>query len=109
MVYAMVFGFTCASLMTLNSVILADFHGLERIETAFGMGLFFRGIATFLSGPIVGYLHDITHSYTPGFLFGGIMLALSGAILFAMPPLQRRVVRRQTQHKNEHIETNDAS
>ena len=109
MIYAMVFGFTCASLMTLNSVILADFHGLERIESAFGMSLFFRGIATFISGPIVGHLHDTTHSYTPGFLFGGIMLISSGAILFAMPPLQRWVIRRKTQHKNGHIESSGAS
>lgn len=95
MIYSVMFGFTGASFIALNSVILADLLGVDGIESAYGMALFFRGIAAFIGGPIVGHLYDLTHSYTPGFLLAGISICVSGGILFITPPLQKRLLNRK--------------
>lgn len=93
-IYAIVFGFTIGAYVGLTSVILVDLLGLEKLTNAFGLLLLFQGIATFVGPPIVGTLYDMTHSYTPGFLFAGIMIAFSGLILFFIPPLQKYLQRR---------------
>ncbi|XP_055320717.1 monocarboxylate transporter 12-B-like [Sitodiplosis mosellana] len=100
-VFAIVFGFTSGAYITLTSVIITDLFGLEKLEGAYGLIFLFEGIANFLGPPIAGYLFDRTHTYTPGFLLAAFMISLSGAILFAMPSLQRWVMRRQLQQKND--------
>jgi len=39
---------------------------------------------------IAGKLKDDTESYKPGFWVAGIAMALSGVMLFIVPPIQRR-------------------
>lgn len=34
-------------------------------------------------------MYDITGSYSPAFLMAGLMIAISGLVMFAIPPLQR--------------------
>lgn len=85
----MAFGFTSASFFALSSVVLTDLLGLDRLESALGLSMVFRGISSFMGAPIVGYLFDQTQSYTPGFIFVGIAIFSSGAILLAIPILQR--------------------
>lgn len=53
--------------------------------------MLFEGIATFIGPPIVGFLYDVLHSYTPGFILAGGMIGLSGLILFFLPLLQRNI------------------
>lgn len=120
LVYGAVFGFTIGAYVGLTSVILVDLLGLDKLTNAFGLLLLFQGIATFvgefsllpiningengliiimfylsLGPPIVGFLYDKTNSYTPGFVFAGVMIAFSGLILFCIPPIQTYLRKRQ--------------
>lgn len=107
--FAIVFGFTIGAYVGLTSVILVDLLGLEKLTNAFGLLLLFQGIATFVGPPIVGFLYDNTHSYTPGFLFAGIMIAFSGLILFLIPPLQKYLRQREVHHEEDPIDNAIAS
>ena len=47
------------------------------------------------SPPPTGALYDLLGNYDAGFYFAGTMIFLSGAMLFAIPALQRRVERKK--------------
>ncbi|KAH8386559.1 hypothetical protein KR093_001214 [Drosophila rubida] len=94
LVYCSVFGFTIGAYVGLTSVILVDLLGLEKLTNAFGLLLLFQGIASFIGPPIGGCMYDITDSYTPAFLMSGITIAISGLVMFGIPPLQRRQTRK---------------
>ncbi|XP_060662208.1 monocarboxylate transporter 12 [Drosophila nasuta] len=89
LVYCSVFGFTIGAYVGLTSVILVDLLGLEKLTNAFGLLLLFQGIASFIGPPIGGWMYDITNTYSPAFLMAGIMIAISGLVMFGIPPLQR--------------------
>lgn len=95
--YSIVFGFTIGAYVGLTSVILVDLLGLEKLTNAFGLLLLFQGIASLLGPPLAGVLFDMTQTYVPAFLMAGIMITMSGLVLFAIPPLQRRNLRKQKQ------------
>ncbi|XP_074112661.1 monocarboxylate transporter 14-like [Cotesia typhae] len=94
-VYTSVFGFTVGAYVGLTSVILVDLLGLERLTNAFGLVLLFQGIASLLGPPIAGWLYDALGSYDPGFFVGGAMIAISGLILFFIPPMQRCIKKKE--------------
>lgn len=106
-IYAIVFGFTIGAYVGLTSVILVDLLGLDNLTNAFGLLLLFQGIASFVGPPIVGVLYDISKSYTPGFIFAGAMIAISGLMLYPIPLIQRCLHRRQTQEPEAigHVQT----
>ncbi|XP_055548374.1 monocarboxylate transporter 5 isoform X2 [Wyeomyia smithii] len=91
--YSAIYGFTIGAYVGLTSVILVDLLGLDKLTNAFGLLLMFQGIASFLGPPLAGWLYDITLSYNPGFILAGVTIALSGFILFSIPPLQRHLGR----------------
>ncbi|XP_058445391.1 monocarboxylate transporter 5 [Malaya genurostris] len=93
--YSAVFGFTIGAYVGLTSVILVDLLGLDKLTNAFGLLLLFQGIASFLGPPLAGWLYDLTLSYNPGFILAGSVIALSGVILFSIPPLQRHLARKR--------------
>ncbi|XP_058834621.1 monocarboxylate transporter 12 [Topomyia yanbarensis] len=93
--YSAVFGFTIGAYVGLTSVILVDLLGLDKLTNAFGLLLLFQGIASFLGPPLAGWLYDLTLSYNPGFILAGTTIALSGFILFSIPPLQRYLARKR--------------
>ncbi|XP_053678361.1 monocarboxylate transporter 12-B [Anopheles nili] len=95
-VYSAVYGFTIGAYVGLTSVILVDLLGLEKLTNAFGLLLLFQGIASFVGPPIAGWLYDYTLSYGPGFIMAGSTIAVSGAMLFVIPSLQRYLARRRT-------------
>uniref|UniRef100_A0AAG5DW67 Major facilitator superfamily (MFS) profile domain-containing protein n=1 Tax=Anopheles atroparvus TaxID=41427 RepID=A0AAG5DW67_ANOAO len=95
-VYSAVYGFTIGAYVGLTSVILVDLLGLEKLTNAFGLLLLFQGIASFVGPPIAGWLYDYTLSYGPGFIMAGTTIALSGAMLFAIPTIQRYLARRRS-------------
>jgi MFS family permease len=100
-VYTMFYGFTIGAYVGLTSVILVDLLGLENLTNAFGLLLLFQGVASFVGPPIAGALYDLTKSYTPGFIVAGVTIAFSGLILFLIPPLQKRQLRREQQEASE--------
>ncbi|XP_054729548.1 uncharacterized protein LOC129238524 isoform X1 [Anastrepha obliqua] len=89
--YCAAFGFTIGAYVGLTSVILVDLLGLEKLTNAFGLLLLFQGIASFIGPPIGGWLYDVTNSYGPAFFMAGITIAISGIILFVIPPIQRHL------------------
>ncbi|XP_052856319.1 monocarboxylate transporter 12 [Drosophila gunungcola] len=103
-VYCIAFGFTIGAYVGLTSVILVDLLGLDKLTNAFGLLLLFQGIASFIGPPIGGWMYDLTDSYAPAFLMAGLMIAISGVVMFAIPPLQRLQARRSEQkHHTEHL------
>uniref|UniRef100_A0A7G3ARK1 Putative monocarboxylate transporter n=1 Tax=Lutzomyia longipalpis TaxID=7200 RepID=A0A7G3ARK1_LUTLO len=96
MVYSVVFGFTIGAYVGLTSVILVDLLGLDKLTNAFGLLLLFQGIASLVGPPLAGWLYDVTKTYTPAFLMAGITIAVSGVVLFGIPPLQRYLKRRRS-------------
>ncbi|KAJ8973699.1 hypothetical protein NQ317_000751 [Molorchus minor] len=98
-IYGTVFGFTIGAYVGLTSVILADLLGLEKLTNAFGLLLLFQGISSLVGPPIAGSLFDWTNSYNPGFYLAGVSIALSGLILFTIPPVQRYLTKKSHNRK----------
>ncbi|XP_066597428.1 monocarboxylate transporter 5 isoform X2 [Prorops nasuta] len=92
--YCTVYGFTAGAYVGLTSVILVDLLGLKRLTNAFGLLLLFQGFASLLGPPIAGWLYDALQSYDPGFYTAGLMIAISGLMLFFINPIQRRAKRK---------------
>jgi len=90
-VYCAIFGVTSGAYVGLTSVVLVDLLGLDKLTNAFGLLLMFQGIASVIGPPIIGALYDSIGDYDAGFYFAGTMIFISGAMLFAIPPLQRRL------------------
>lgn len=91
--YSAVFGLTTAAYISLRAVILVDLLGVEKLNDAFGLLLWFEGIAMFLGTPIVGFLYNRIESYTLALLLAGLLSTSSGLMLFLMPKLQKKVMR----------------
>ncbi|XP_071050757.1 monocarboxylate transporter 5-like [Onthophagus taurus] len=91
LVYALIFGLTVGAYVGLTSVILVDLLGVDKITNAFGILLFFQGIASFIGPPIGGMFYDILESFDPGFFMAGIAIALSGLMLFFLPFIKRKL------------------
>lgn len=51
----------------------------------------------------IGWLFDLTGSYSPAFLMAGLMIAISGLVMFVIPPLQRFQARK-SERKSDHAE-----
>jgi len=90
-IYCAIFGVTSGAYVGLTSVVLVDLLGLDKLTNAFGLLLMFQGIASVIGPPIIGALKDSIGDYDAGFYFAGSMIFLSGAMLFAIPPLQRKL------------------
>ncbi|VDD90804.1 unnamed protein product [Enterobius vermicularis] len=91
LVYAAIFGLTISSYVCLTSVLLVDLLGLDKLTSAFGILLLFQGLATFIGPYVSGKLADIMDkSYDLTFVFCGVCLLMSGAMLFAIYPLRKR-------------------
>ncbi|WKY10498.1 hypothetical protein Q1695_002671 [Nippostrongylus brasiliensis] len=89
-IYSAVFGFFLAAYITLTSVVLVDLLGLEKLTNAFGLLLLWQGVGTVFGPPAAGILADMSHSYNPSFIFCGIVLLVSGPMLFVIPALKKR-------------------
>lgn len=106
-IFATVFGFTIGAYVGLTSVILVDLLGLEKLTNAFGLLLLFQGIASLIGPPMAGTLYDLMHSYSPGFVLAGVTIAVSGFILFAIPPMQRHLAKGVQQSQQRNVECGD--
>jgi len=98
-VYCAIFGATSGAYVGLTSVVLVDLLGLDKLTNAFGLLLMFQGIASVIGPPIIGALKDSIGDYDAGFYFAGSMIFLSGAMLFAIPPIQRKVLNKKPSFK----------
>lgn len=87
--YACVFGLFIGVYVSLTSVVLVDLLGLEMLTNSFGLLLMFQGIATLIGPPIAGWLYDGTGSYDVSFIVAGVIVAVSGIMLFFIPLVRR--------------------
>jgi len=94
-VYCAIFGVTSGAYVGLTSVVLVDLLGLDKLTNAFGLLLMFQGIASVIGPPFTGALYDLLGDYDAGFYFAGTMIFISGAMLFAIPVLQRKLERKK--------------
>jgi len=94
-VYCAIFGVTSGAYVGLTSVVLVDLLGLDKLTNAFGLLLMFQGIASVIGPPFTGALYDTLGNYDAGFYFAGTMIFISGAMLFAIPVLQRKLERKK--------------
>uniref|UniRef100_A0AC35U2J7 MFS domain-containing protein n=1 Tax=Rhabditophanes sp. KR3021 TaxID=114890 RepID=A0AC35U2J7_9BILA len=86
-------GLSISSYVCLTSVILVDLIGVDKLTNGFGMLLLFQGIATFVGPPLAGIIADATDSYNWAFFMCGTCIAISGAMLFGVSFLQRKLNR----------------
>jgi len=94
LIYAVLYGVTSAAYVLLTTLVLADLLGADAFTNAFGLLLLFQGVATFIGPPVVGGMFDVYESYNPGFLVMGFMIAISGAMLYPIPCIKRRLAGR---------------
>ena len=88
-VFAAAFGFCHGAYYTLISPLVAEYFGIKRHGTNFGVVVFFGSIGGALGPWLTGGLHDMLGSYTLAFqLLLGITLAALGLLLLArrQPP-----------------------
>merc|ERR1719445_2783719 len=90
-IYVNCYGVTSAAYVLLTTLVLADLLGADKFTNSFGLLLLFQGVATFFGPPIVGLMFDHYNSYNPGFILMGVMIALSGLMLYPIPCIKRRL------------------
>lgn len=88
--YAAVFGIFIGVFVSLTSVVLVDLLGIDKLTNSFGLLLLFQGAATFIGPPLAGWMCDWTGSYDISFHVMGALIAVSGAMLYLLPFVQRR-------------------
>ncbi|CAG2251861.1 SLC16A14 [Mytilus edulis] len=93
MMYSAVYGMFIGVFVSLNSVILVDLLGSERLDKALGLLMMFQGFGTLLGPPICGWLYDGTGSYSIPFYFVGGLVIFSGVVLCFIPLYRRSKTR----------------
>ena len=77
-VMALLYGFFVATFVSLTSIVLVDLLGLDKLTSAFGLLVLFRGLASMIGTPVAGALYDNTNSYDiPFYLAGGLLIISS--------------------------------
>ena len=61
---SLVFGICIAALVTLTSIVLVDVLGLEKLTSAFGLLIMFRGVATIMGPPLAGAVQAHMNIYS---------------------------------------------
>nr|XP_023029542.1 monocarboxylate transporter 7-like isoform X1 [Leptinotarsa decemlineata] len=93
---ATVYGTSMAGFISLCSILLVDYLGLDKLTSAFGFTLLFRGTGAFIGSPLAGMLFDATKSYTVSFLAGSAFFGIASVITFLVPVLHRRKAKTVT-------------
>ncbi|CAF0916875.1 unnamed protein product [Didymodactylos carnosus] len=87
--YAVIFGFSTGEYIGITSVVAVDLVGLEKFSDAFGLVLVVQGVAIAFGLPIVGVLNDELGSYLIPYVIVGVVITLSGVVLFLIPLIKR--------------------
>jgi len=99
--YAGFYGVALSAYISLTSVILVDLVGLDALTNAFGIMLLFQGIASLVGAPIAGTIADKTGDYDGSFHFAGVVILISGLMLFPLPCVQRWLQRKEVKRLQE--------
>ena len=80
--FGAVFGFCYGGTIPSLSALCGEFFGLRSMGTIYGTLILFFTIGAAISAPLAGYMFDVTSSYHPAFLVGGLTSLLAAAIIF---------------------------
>eukprot|EP00095_Tigriopus_kingsejongensis_P002022 snap_masked-scaffold1627_size33010-processed-gene-0.3 protein:Tk02022 transcript:snap_masked-scaffold1627_size33010-processed-gene-0.3-mRNA-1 annotation:"monocarboxylate transporter" len=87
---ALLFGLFTAAYVSLTSIVLVQLLGLDKLTSAFGLLVLFRGVASIVGPPIAGSIYDATQSYDISFYMGGVFLVIAAAISTGADIVYRR-------------------
>ncbi|XP_022096080.1 monocarboxylate transporter 14-like isoform X2 [Acanthaster planci] len=82
MVCAVLVGLSAGAFIPMQITITRQIVGQERFPGGSGVSLVFAGIGDFSSALMAGHLHDVTNSYSGGFIMMGIVSGMSTALTF---------------------------
>ncbi|XP_060068752.1 monocarboxylate transporter 12-like [Ylistrum balloti] len=85
-VYSAVFGIMIGAFELLNSILMVEIKGIERLSNGFGLLNMFIGFASIVGSPIAGALSDASGNYDDAFYFAGGVITIAGVICL---PLRR--------------------
>ena len=89
-ILSLMFGVCIAALVTLTSIVLVDVLGLEKLTSAFGLLIMFRGVATIMGPPLAGAVQQWAGSYNMSFYVAGALLILAGLVSLMADMVRRR-------------------
>jgi len=95
LIYVNCYGVTSAAYVLLTTLVLADLLGADKFTNSFGLLLLFQGVATFIGPPVVGFMFDAFGTYNEGFILMGVMIALSGLMLYPIPCIKSLLAKGQ--------------
>ena len=72
-----VMGLSIAPLPTVTSGVITNILGADKLNDAFGLLTFLRGVSAFLGPPIAGYLADYHEDFTVPYILAAGMLFVS--------------------------------
>ncbi|CAH1278476.1 unnamed protein product [Diabrotica balteata] len=90
-ILAVLFGIGIAGFISLTSIILVEFLGLDKLTNAFGLIILFRGAATVFGTPLAGTIYDLTKSYTIPFFVCAAGFGIASVISMSAPCFNKKV------------------
>ncbi|CAG2229083.1 SLC16A9 [Mytilus edulis] len=81
MILAGTFGLISACQEAIHAVIIIDILGEDKITDAYGLLMFFEGIANLTGPPFAGWLYDISGSYDNTYISGGSCICFAGIMV----------------------------
>ncbi|XP_060068749.1 monocarboxylate transporter 9-like [Ylistrum balloti] len=82
--YSALFGVVGGAFEPLNSLIIVELNGIEKLSNGFGLLNLFIGIASIIGSPIAGILSDVTAGYDAAFYFAGATITIAGIVSFPL-------------------------
>ncbi|XP_067846167.1 monocarboxylate transporter 11 isoform X3 [Heptranchias perlo] len=89
-IFSCICGFFFGTMLALLITVLADVMGIEKLDSALGLMMFFRSIGCLMGPPLAGLLVDFTGDYGNGFYFAGGGLFISACFLILTDYLMSR-------------------
>ncbi|CAH1236657.1 unnamed protein product [Diabrotica balteata] len=85
---ALINGCAMAGYISLTSILLVEFLGLEKLTSAFGLLILFRGTGALIGPPLHGIIIN-SSSYSYGFMAASGFFAISTILSFIIPIVQK--------------------
>ncbi|XP_044764873.1 monocarboxylate transporter 4 isoform X2 [Coccinella septempunctata] len=80
-----VFGISSGAYTGVTAVIMTDMLGEDRLQSTYGISLFFNGVLQLISPPICGAVLDGPQTYVMLFIVLGILLVCAASLWLLMP------------------------
>ncbi|XP_061191800.1 monocarboxylate transporter 12-like [Saccostrea echinata] len=84
-IIASLFGFFVSASYALDTVILVEIVGIDKLTNSYGLTMMMQGLANIIGPPVAGLLYDLSGSYDHTFLVGGSFFSFSGLLLILLP------------------------